>query len=271
MNEYRYSLYTPGLYYTSVPTFVRDNGSEHDTGFSSLYSVDLATTKALEQAGTTKEFKGVVWSERLWLDIDTKGLSVDASVELLNRVETRLKEMGLAFCVYDSGGHDSVGGGHFGILRKADPSHLLPQRDRQWAKRHFPEADSSIYTHLHLFRRPGTVHQITGRRKELVFEQAGKVLELPTLEVASPTFKVIESDNTESIFSNFNIMSLIGPRRNGERHFTLVKLAFELRDHGVDIQAAQWILGQNNLLFDEPKSFDEIFKIVQDVYSGSQK
>lgn len=268
MNEYTYSLHTPGLYTESVLSFVPSHGLALLTGFSSLYSTDAATAKAVVQAGTTKDFKGVVWSERLWIDVDTKGLTESEAIAKLEAVENRIKEMGYDYVVYDSGGHTSVGGGHFGILREEVPSHLLPSRDRSWVRKHFPEADTSIYSHLHLFRLPGTVHETTGRTKHLVGRQSGQRLTLPPLEKAEMTRTVSPSKNSgvSSVFSNFSLMSLLGPVKVGERHFRLVKIAFELRDHGVAESDAMWFMLQANKMFYDPKDEMEVAKILQDIY-----
>lgn len=273
MNEYLYSIYSAGLYYASVPSFVGVGDLENKQGFSSLYSVTLETSKAIQQTGTTQGYKGVVWSERLWLDIDTKHLSEEVSILTLQNVETKLKEMNLDFISYDSGGHPSVGGGHFGILRDTRPSHLLPAQDRSWVKEHFPQADSSIYTHLHLFRLPGTVHQVTGRQKCLVTRQSGKSLVLPKFQRAEVSSNLFDNEGQEnssnrSVFSNFEIMSQIGPQTNGQRHFSLVRLAFSLRDHNIPLDKAYWFLRENNKLFAEPKQDSEIEKIVRDVFGS---
>lgn len=269
MNDYKYSLHTPGLYYTNLPTFVDNDSLADYKGFSSLYSVDARTAEALQQAGTAGSFKGVVWSERLWLDVDTKGLSPEEAVNKLHLVETVLKTMEVDYVAYDSGGNPVIGGGHFGILRSNPPSHLLPAQDREWAKKHFGAvADLSIYTHLHLFRLPGTVHEVTGRSKSVVSRQSGKSLTLPPLSKSVPVLDApFEVEGArKSIFSNFNIMNNIGPQRNGERHLALVRLAFELKEHGVGPNQALWILQENNLLFQEPKGQEELEKIVKDIY-----
>lgn len=270
MNGYTYNLYSTGLFYPDIPCFVDSSELANKQGFASLYSVNLDTAQAIKQAATQANYKGLAWSQRLWIDVDTKGLSTEEAIDRLNLAEARLKEMGLDYIAYDSGGHPFVGGGHFGILRDTEPSHVLPAQDRAWVKKHFGDiADLSIYTHLHLFRLPGTVHQTTGRTKVLVGKQAGKVLTLPPLVKGEPLLTEFGNENTEggkSIFANFNIMANIGPRKNGERHAALVKLAFELRDHGVGPNQALWLLQENNKLFNEPKPDAELEKIIKDLY-----
>lgn len=260
MERYCYNLYSAGKYYNSVPNFMDGNyifGKQ--VGFASLYQVTGQTANALIQEGTTRFFKGVVWSERLWLDFD--------SYEAAERAETKLKEMGYDFVGYDSGGR----GAHFGVFRNTFPSHLLPHKDREWVRKHFQEADTSIYTHLHLFRLEGTVHERTGRRKELVCEYRGSALSLPPFkeEVLSVSKTSGTQGQRSSIFDCFRVMANTVPCHNGERHSNLIRLLYALKESTkVAPNEAYFWVSEWNKMCEEPKSEEEIDKAFRSIYGG---
>lgn len=258
MGKYQYFLYSSRPTYGATPDFIHRDASPPNGGFQSLYAVTEDTAEALKQAGTTKGFKGVVWSERLWLDFDQQ--------DSARRAERCLREMGYDYLVYDTGNR----GLHFGILRNAEPSHLLPLMDKAWVKRHFPDADLSIYTHLHPFRLPGTEHHETGRRKGLVYHSPGSALTLPKFEEEELQLGSIgngQYNRSGSIFDNFRIAALTTPLSEGTgRHQTLVRLLYALKNHGVEPQMAYWWTCEWNKLLAEPKSIDEIEKAFKSIF-----
>lgn len=256
--HYNCRIYSPTKSHTTVPSFIRDTSGM--VGFTSLYNVTEADAQAIVAAGTTATYKGVVGGERLWLDID--------SYEAADAVEERLKEMGYGYIAYDSGGR----GVHFGINRAAVPSHLLPAQDKAWVQAHFPEADLSIYTHLHLFRLPGTIHETHGREKTLVDTVEGKTLYLPRLEKKDVKLNILASSSSGynvSIFDCTRVMANSIPTVSGNRHPTLVKLCYALKDDaGVDANIARWWVGEVNKLSEEPKEDEQLDQIVGSIYGA---
>lgn len=257
---YEYVVVSPIKSHTTTPRFLHISACR--TGFSSLYAVTQADANAVESAGTTAGFKGSVWSERLWIDID--------SYEAADTTESKLKEMGYDYLAYDSGGR----GVHFGVLRDALPSHILPSQDRAWVLQHFPEADSSIYTHLHLFRLPGTRHETGGRDKQLVSQQRGKVLTHPKRSkddgTASSSNFVPGNSGNLSVFDCIRVMSHSIPTSIGTRHPTLVKLTYALRDEaGAPSPAARWWIGEVNKMAESPHEEEHLDHIIKSIYTGS--
>lgn len=264
--SYCYNLYSPRPDYGSKPTFYHDD-KVPATGFTSLYKVTHETAYAIEQAGTTKGFKGVVWSDKLWLDVD--------GYDKCEAVEQRLKEMGYEYISYDTGGR----GGHFAIVRVNNPSHLLPLQEKQWVQEHFPEADPSIYTHLHPFRLSGTIHSSTGGRKSQVGGASGRALQLPVYSDkkdgnVSAIYKCFEGSSGHtgdatpgSIFDNFFIQRNTQEiPKQGERHETLIRLIYALRDAGYSQQVAHWWVSEANKRWAPPKEDHEIEKALQSIY-----
>lgn len=254
-------IYSPTLSYGDAPSFVGID-SINAGGFSSIYAVSAETARFITAAGTSAGFKGVVWSERLWLDFD--------SYEAGQRAEVKLKELQYDFVVYDTGGR----GLHLGILRNHLPSHTLPYQDKEWVRGTFTDADLSIYTHLHLFRLPGTVHQSTGRTKTLLSQHPGKVLTLPQWRPSDRRSNdVLDSDvNTlsGSVFDSRRVMASTIPTKVGERHPTFLKLAYALKAEGVGVNPALWWLSETNKLAEEPKSQEELQLIVMKVYESKE-
>lgn len=256
---YQYGLYSSSATYGYTPVFVHRDSLDGNgyKGFSSLYLVTQEAAEAVVKAGTTQGFKGVVWSERLWLDFD--------SYEAAEQAELKLITEGVDYVGYDTGGR----GAHFGILRNTAPSHLLPLQDRKWAEEHFPEADKSIYTHLHPFRIPGTTHDKTGGVKRLVCEQRGSAIVLPQfkkeqLHISTPSSS---EGRRKSIFNCYRVMREMTPSTNGERHYSLVRLIYALKDDAkVSKEEALYWCNEWNKILLEPKSDAELEKAIQSIY-----
>jgi hypothetical protein len=255
-DEYKYYLYSPRPDYgVGTPTFI---DVLPEGGFVSLYAVTKESAERIRDAGTCKGFRGIVHSSHLWLDID--------SYEKADRVEERLKEMGFEYISYDTGGR----GAHFGVVRDNSPSHLLPSMDRAWVQQHFPEADSSIYTHLHPFRLPGTPHHRTGKRKQLVSKGIGHSLRLPQYTQEVRGIEVGNSlgigSGSKSILDQYFIQRNSEPCKAGERHPQLVRLIYALRDSGYSLDVARFWVNEVNKRFQPPKEQHEIEKALGSIY-----
>lgn len=256
---YRYYFYAPSQYYGSANSFVSGSYIPKE-GFSSLYAVTSDTKEAIGQEGTTRFFKGVVWSPHLIIDCDTD--------EATQEVGTWLDEKGYSYDAFTTGNR----GMHFYIATNSDPSHLLPLAHKQFVQTTFKSSgvDTSIYTHLHLFRLPGTVHEKTGRPKELFHSAKGKVLEIARATLTTATTNTGSSvTGAKSVFNQFRIMSNTVPVSVGLRHETLVKLCYALKDDAqVDGSLALWWLLEANKLFNVPKPEEDVEKILNSIYNG---
>lgn len=230
-------------------------------GFSSLYAVTEEAAAAIAAAGTAAGFKGIVWSERLWIDVD--------SYAAADVIEGKLREMGLDFIAYDTGNR----GAHFGISRLCEPSHLLPAQDKKWVREQFGDlADLSIYTHLHLFRLPGTKHEGSGREKVLVHTVPGKQLVHEAWDTrvgaygqTSDAPMMLEAE--KSIFQCYRVMVNSKPTKIGDRHPTFTKLVYALRDDAkVSPAFARAWLGEVNKMADEPHADEHLDQLIRSIY-----
>lgn len=225
--------------------------------FASVYEVTAETAVAIEEAGTAAGFKGVVWSQKLWIDLDTE--------EAAKEAQQKLKELGYDHAVYTTGNR----GCHIGIARPAKPSHCLPQQDKAWVRTNIPGADLSLYWQLHLIRLPGAIHEQTGKRKELLYHHPGTELLLPPLDdtnTAVASEASYPNSSRPSIFTNWEITSRI-TEGDGSRHSQLVHLACALRRAQVTRDECLWVVAEANRGFNEPKPFEEMERIVQWAYN----
>lgn len=227
--------------------------------FCSLYSVRLEDAEAIEEAGTAAGFRGIVWSQRLWIDLDTQEASTSA--------QTKIKELGYDYVIYDTGNR----GVHIGIARDTHPSHTLPQQDKAWVQANIPGADLSLYWHLHLIRLPGVVHEKTGRPKKLVEQGKGKALILPKwnpeedINIRGNKGLISSQDSQrESIFSSWKITQNLMP--TGLRR-QLVELAMSLNEQQVTLEECMWVVKEVNKGFSVPRDDNDIERIVNWVYN----
>lgn len=241
------------------PRFYRSNTlSGLNLRFASVYAVRASDAAYIEEAGTAAQFKGIVWSQKLWIDLDTEEASRGAI--------SRLKELKYAFSVYTTGNR----GCHIGVTRTSRPSHLLPAQDKQWVKANIPGADLSLYWHLHLIRLPGTVHEETGKPKQLILEAPGQALELLKYnpeEATEAEPPKTSSMGRQSIFSIWEVVSNLTGGDVGNRHQQLLTLAGALKnDAHVTIDEAMWVCKEVNSGFSEPKTEHEVERIVLWIY-----
>lgn len=256
-DKYVWYFYSASKSFGNEPYFLHRDEIPN-TGFSSLYAVTEETARGLCEAGHTRGFKGCVWSERISLDFD--------SYEAATRAQLTLEEQGYDYIMYDTGGR----GCHIAILRNSEPSHIIPLLDKAWARKAFPECDSSVYSHLHLFRLPGTVHEKTGRPKRKVYEKRGKALVIDRGILNGRTFYNGNGsgvcDNGRSVFDLYHVMKNVRPVSEGKRHASLVSLCYGLKNAGItEVSVIRSWLYETNKLFTEPKEESEIEQIIRSI------
>lgn len=224
-----------------------------DAGFSSVYGVSEEDAQKLVEAGSYAGFRGIVHNSTLWVDTDS-----DADSEA---VERQLVKLRLAYSKWSSGNR----GHHYGISRSAQASDILPALDKQWCEENIPQADLKLYSHLHLFRRPGHVHEKTGRPKVLVSESSGETLDLQNYELKPQEPRPSASSLSTSIFEDEDIMNLAVPYSDGNRHRMFIILASRLADRGEPYEfALGWVENVNRL--GDPLPTSKIQSIVEWAY-----
>ncbi len=225
-------------------------------GFSSLYRITASSAESLNQAGISG-YRGAVWSPSLWIDCDTE----EAAME----TRARLAQLGLAFEVWQTGNR----GLHFCVDRPHAPSHLLPQIDREWVKSNIAKCDTSIYSHLHMFRNPGARHEKTGKPKMLIETIKGAPLILA--DTVNVPFRGTQQVGKRSIFLDNYIMNMTVPAEEGKRHEALLNLALALNRYGEPLEFIERWLQHTNLLYTEQKPDGEIERILQFIQAKNEQ
>lgn len=142
-------------------------------GFRSVYLYNKETyNKIVEQNAVRKLDRYPVYSDTLFVDFDDGDNSID-------NLKSILSHSNIAWKMYFSGSK----GYHFHIPIKPMYGRYVPFSQKQFIKGlGINTADTSIYKHTGLFRLPGTWHQVTGNKKELIEEQEGTILHIPYIE-----------------------------------------------------------------------------------------
>lgn len=226
-------------------------------GFCSVYGVSETDAKALLEAGTYAGFKGVVHpGQWLWIDVDDS-LEVETA-------KAKAKELGVEHKVYTTGNR----GCHIAIRRDLSPSQHVPDVDKSWVKQHFPYADARLYSHLHLLRQTGAIHEKTGAKKSLLYHSPGSVLFLEYSGQAKKN-RPWNAGNITSVFASRTIVDLSIPHEAGSRRKYLLRLAAELARTNNPIEFSMvWMINVNML--GDPLDYEDLERIVQWAYDEAQ-
>lgn len=225
-----------------------DGSDLPNAGFQSLYAIPEAEAEKLLEVGTYKNYQGPVNStNELWMDFD----DAQSAQIAINKLET----LKLAFSVWTTGNR----GKHICVYRKAAIiSEHVPAIDRAWVQGTFNGADTSIYSSIHPFRRPGAIHEVSLKPKKLEYSRPGNQLELSEEIVSTKRNKVVI--NNRSVFEDPYILSLSVPYYDGERHNYFLKLAIRLAGCGVSENFIfEWLWNVN--LLGDPWDEEKIRKI----------
>ena len=257
-NQYVYRIGSGTNVLGRPPKFYHSRDlNKHDCRFASVYGVREEDARLIQEAGTAAGFKGIVWSQRLWIDFDNK--------EAAEAAQLKLKERGYDHVVYDTGNR----GCHIGVLRDTLPSHTLPAEDKAWVSSNLVGADLSLYWHLHLLRLPGCIHEKTGQTKRLLYKCEGSSLRLSKVDAQvlnDEPSRTYEPTNRSSIFKHWSITSNL-TESGGSRHEQLINLSIACQREGkLSYDETLWLVSEVNSGFEEPKPQDEVIRIVKWTY-----
>lgn len=158
----------------------------------------------------------------LIIDIDT------LDEEVLDDAKSKLEELELAFKVYRSGGK----GFHIEVEHQFITDMRLPFSQKSFVEKLEIEADLCIYNNSRLIRLNNTVHETTGKKKELIKFVDGNILNLELIEKKESLFKFEEQTNAEKLASAFRKASALTIKEpdGDNRHtpmWSLAKMFFE--------------------------------------------
>lgn len=227
-----------------------------NSGFASVYLFSEADTRSMEATGTYKAFRGTVFSPILKVDCDDES-AADAT-------RKTLLSIGCTFAEYSTGGR----GRHYHIPRTANPGHLLPALDKAYVARVFPQADTSFYHHVGMYRQIGARHHKTGLPKTVVDVWAGPVLDMTAEQLPTNSFpKQSLRGEVGSVFADRYLSSLTVPYSNGERHRKYCAIAARLEELHQPLEWAFVYLANVDLLSEEPLGESDLRRILDWAYS----
>ena len=175
---------------------------EGKTGFATMYAFDEEAAKAIRAQGSSKGLgRFPVYADKMWWDLDDGDTHLKALTD-------KLSDMGLGYEVWSSGSK----GYHLGLSHTPIFDVNVPYTHRMFAEYVGVPCDPTLYQTARLFRLPGTVHEKTGRPKELVEAVEGdSILEMTVRQPSETRFKISDVEDAEllpffldSLSSHFN-------------------------------------------------------------------
>jgi hypothetical protein len=224
-------------------------------GFRSIY---LYTQGAVDHMLKQETVGGIsrfpVYSDTLFVDFDDGDSSSTVFEGILNA-------QGIAYSMYFSGrkGH------HFHIPIEPMFHTEVPHSQKMWVNSlGLRSVDLSIYRHTGLFRLPGTIHKITGNKKELLKEVHGNVLTIPIIPRSCSDISVEHHGDSEFASAlQISLRSFIDEPGPGGRHVKLVSIAKRLLQSGMSPSATEEFITIVNSLWSNPKPDEEIAECVR--------
>jgi hypothetical protein len=225
-------------------------------GFRSVYLYGQeAYNQIIEQQAVRNLSQFPVYSDTLFVDFDDGENSKDQFAKIL-------ETSGHGYDMYFSGKK----GYHFHVPIEPMWGASVPYSQKMWVSSLGIESvDTSIYRHTGLFRLPGTIHQSTGKKKELIKSFEGRKVEIPIIDLANEAkLYGVESDNLAIAKACHTILrtAAVGAQP-GQRHNTLLSIAKSLTAAGMNEGTCVDICSAVNEFFDEPKSQEEVHECVR--------
>ncbi len=226
-------------------------------GYISVFGFSEGDANIIRARGHSRDFKEfAVGSKTLIMDFDN---GVDSAIT----VSERLVDLDVRHFVYQSGGK----GCHILADCEEGYSESLPGQHKDLALSLSPDADTSIYRANALIRLPGTVHERTGHRKELLWANPGsKVLELPAPRELSFERPIENSpDALFFLFSQaaFMLESEVTP---GRRHDCIWRMVNDCYRAGLSFSTTVELCLTVNQQFKPPKDEADILRVVEARY-----
>ena len=205
------------------------------TGFRSVFGFDLAEVDGLRAKGTSKGVTTTAktfYADEIVIDFDN---GEDATA-----LQAVCAEWPYAVTCYASGGK----GLHLHIPCDPFSDPQLPAMMAAWVARHLPEdwkADQHLYQPAQIFRLIGTVHELTRKKKVLLWEQRGGRADLSN---ETPLPKLIKRVYKEPDYASdplqhigMGLMQWNASAPEGSRTQTLWSLAKRFRTCGLSQDA----------------------------------
>ena len=192
-------------------------------GFRSIYGFDEASCAYFESISRVKGSRGfTVYADKLFIDFD----DMPDQAEKLYHI---LRQMEVGFEVWHSGNRSI----HIEIPHNPLWSKHMPYTHKMFLKNLGVNCDWSIYSTARIFRLPGTVHQKTLKKKEILEVVTGRLMTLEPLEEPDNlrSYDTTEDDGIMELFATLTRF-INRPPIKGERHMEFFKVVATCRSGG---------------------------------------
>ena len=230
-------------------------------GFRSVYLFSEEDAKSIIANGHSRNMgQYIPYANELFIDLDDHNY--------IDEALSNLDKLGWRYTCYLSGSK----GAHCHIPHNISCGYGLPALHLSLAQQVHPKADTSLYRMGSLFRLPGTIHQKTGKSKQLLRTGGESTLILPwTVEGAKPVIEFKEykgtdgSDSELALSLHALLKSLNNPPPQGKRTQNLWAVAKGLHQGGLGINTVKGLIDALNASWGNDSKDDEtIMRVLQD-------
>lgn len=216
-------------------------------GFSSVYAFDQTDAMAMKASGKSRGFdQYTTASDYLPIDLDDGGATLDL-------VLAKLSEY--SYKVYFSGKK----GYHVILDHEFIHDKRLPFSHRRVVENLEIDCDMTLYQAGRIFRLPNCIHQVTGKRKVLVKENEGRLIDIP-LEEKPPIDFNFKVTSTEEIPNALGRLWELGASKasEGQRHMKIWQTATDLLKAGFDSNSVLGMVSHINSHWPDPLTDEEV-------------
>lgn len=238
------------------------------TGFRSIYKFDENAAKDIISSGVSRDFKRFdLYSDELIIDIDL----LDSKI--ISKVLNRCKSDGFNCKLFFSG----CKGYHIIIettLKKAASKDMTYTQQRIIAKLLPDGYDRSIYRSNSLIRLPGTIHEKTGKSKQLLEVVSGNYLLDYDIEVNNATYirQIDIGPYNELKDALDKVANSLGNCQIGGRYHTIFFASVELLKSGLSPSSTEELISIMNASWGkDKKDLKEVHRAISDAIKALNK
>ena len=205
------------------------------TGFRSAYAFSKEDAQEIQSNHSSVGFSRYsVFSDTWLMDFDNNEQGMLDTIKWV-------KEKNLGYKLYESGGK----GFHIEIPTVEKYDNNLPAIHKEMAKSLNTGIDLSIYRHSSLYRLPNTIHEKTGKPKQLLEEETGQfLLEIPDIDIKPREFNLLPLTEFEEF--RWGMLSITNHIEicpgSGNRHDLLWRAAADLCKAGISFDTTLELL-----------------------------
>lgn len=244
-------------YHPKPTVLVAREDLPQNVGFHSMYGYDDETAEWIMQNNGVSglKYQGFkYYADVLFTDFDDDPHSAMQFIDLL-------RDWGIAHEVYRSGGRSI----HVHVMTEPMFDQWVPNSHKEFMlsleKQFGIKCDISIYQPTAIYRLEGTVHEKTGRPKELIESTDGQLLTIPTVKEEIKKPSTSSPDQHESFW---RLMMTTATSKRTEHVFKLTTLG---RNAGLDRdEIEQHILAWNDLYCKPKLSVERIERKINENY-----